>query len=216
MGGIESYVMNIYRHIDQKKVQFDFAIFKKDNFFEEEAERLGARVYKCLDGSYKVQLKFVEELQLQNNYPIVHCHNCSLKGMIRGTLPVRRLKNDRPLIIAHSHNPGMPTNTAPDKIIRYVLKKIITESSDYYFACSQEASNSKFLPSKAASRYILLKNGIEVKKFAFDPKIRKKFEKNWVFPILLSFMGLLVDLKRRKIIPSRSKGLLKWQNKEKM
>ena len=127
MGGIESYVMNIYRHIDQKKVQFDFAIFKKDNFFEEEAECLGARVYKCLDGSYKVQLKFVKELQLQNNYPIVHCHNCSLKGMIRGTLPVRRLKNDRPLIIAHSHNPGMPTNTAPDKIIRYVLKKIITK-----------------------------------------------------------------------------------------
>lgn len=101
MGGIESYVMNIYRHIDQKKVQFDFAIFKKDNFFEEEAERLGARVYKCLDGSYKVQLKFVKELQLQNNYPIVHCHNCSLKGMIRGTLPVRRLKNDRPLMIDH-------------------------------------------------------------------------------------------------------------------
>jgi hypothetical protein len=36
MGGIESYLMNIYRHIDRTRVQFDFLIFKEDNFFEEE------------------------------------------------------------------------------------------------------------------------------------------------------------------------------------
>lgn len=176
MGGIESYLMNIYRHIDREQVQFDFAIFEETNFFEEEAKTLGARIYKCLDGSYKSQLKFIKGLQLKNNYPIVHCHNCSLKGMIRGVFPVKHLKN-RPVIIAHSHNPGMPTNTIPDKIVRYVLKRIITEDADYYFACSKEASDSKFLPGKNPARYILLKNGIEVQSFAFNYEIREKIRK---------------------------------------
>lgn len=176
MGGIESYLMNIYRHIDRTKVQFDFVIFKETNFFEEEAKHLGARVYKCLDDSYKEQLMFVRDIQLKYNYPIVHCHNCSLKGLIRGTFSVRYLKN-RPIIVAHSHNPGMPTNTTSDKIIRYLLKKIITDSSDYYFACSQESSDSKFLLGKDPTRYAIVKNGIEVQAYSFDSKIRKEIRK---------------------------------------
>ena len=41
-GGIESFIMNIYRHIDRNKIQFDFLVHYKDRFFyDDEIERLG-------------------------------------------------------------------------------------------------------------------------------------------------------------------------------
>lgn len=218
VGGIESYLMNIYRHIDRAKVQFDFAIFKENNFFEEEAKQLGGRVFKCLNGSYKAQLRFIKELQKKNNYQIVHCHNCSLKGMIRGTLPVRYVKN-RPIIIAHSHNPGMPTNTISDKVVRYALKKIITESSDYYFACSQESSDSKFLPGKDPSKYILLKNGIEVQSFLFDDKIRDKIRKKLKITdstFVYGAVGRLEEQKNHRFLIQRFAEVAKQKNNVKL
>ena len=44
MGGIENFLMNIYRNIDRDRVQFDFFIHNDDNaIFEEEIKELGVK-----------------------------------------------------------------------------------------------------------------------------------------------------------------------------
>ena len=47
MGGIENFLMNLYRSIDREKVQFDFLILNNEtNIFEKEIEELGGKVFK--------------------------------------------------------------------------------------------------------------------------------------------------------------------------
>ena len=45
-GGIENFVMNVYRNIDRDKIQFDFAFLEnREGYFDKEALELGARIY---------------------------------------------------------------------------------------------------------------------------------------------------------------------------
>lgn len=46
-GGMETFVMNVYRTIDHEKVQFDFLYhYDKPCFFDDEIRSLGGRIYK--------------------------------------------------------------------------------------------------------------------------------------------------------------------------
>ena len=45
-GGIENFIMNVYRNIDREKVQFDFILnMKKEISYDEEIESMGGKVY---------------------------------------------------------------------------------------------------------------------------------------------------------------------------
>ena len=46
-GGMETFVMNVYRTIDREQVQFDFLYhYDKACFFDDEITALGGRIYK--------------------------------------------------------------------------------------------------------------------------------------------------------------------------
>ena len=48
-GGIESFIMNVYRNIDRSKFQFDFINMEtngKELAYSDEIKRLGGRIYK--------------------------------------------------------------------------------------------------------------------------------------------------------------------------
>ena len=46
-GGIETMLMNYYRHIDREKVQFDFIVNKqKPGDYDDEIRRLGGHIYQ--------------------------------------------------------------------------------------------------------------------------------------------------------------------------
>ena len=46
-GGVEAFLMNVYRHIDRNKIQFDFLVHYKERFFyDDEVEKLGGKVYR--------------------------------------------------------------------------------------------------------------------------------------------------------------------------
>ena len=48
-GGIENFVMNVYRNIDRKRIQFDFAFrYTKPGYFDKEAKELGGHIYYFL------------------------------------------------------------------------------------------------------------------------------------------------------------------------
>ena len=45
-GGIQAFIMNIYRNIDRNQMQFDFAITRKlKNGYDEEIEKMGGNFY---------------------------------------------------------------------------------------------------------------------------------------------------------------------------
>ena len=64
-GGIETMLMNYYRHIDRSKVQFDFIVNKKKpGDYDDEIRRLGGHIYQSpgLDPlHYPAYLRFVQQ-----------------------------------------------------------------------------------------------------------------------------------------------------------
>ena len=50
LGGIETFIMNVYRHMDRTKVQFDFLQDHHDGplHFEDEIQSMGGNIYRVL------------------------------------------------------------------------------------------------------------------------------------------------------------------------
>ena len=46
-GGLESMIMNYYRHVDRTQVQFDFLVHRRERAdFDDEIEALGGKIYR--------------------------------------------------------------------------------------------------------------------------------------------------------------------------
>lgn len=165
-GGLETLLMNCFRHIDRDKVQFDFLVhreFRGD--YDDEIEALGGKIYRLprlnpFDPQYKKALRvfFTEHPE----YRIVHSHLDCMSA-----IPLQVAKQcGVPVRIAHSHNSNQ------DKNLKYLLKryymKKIPENATYFFACSAMAGAFMF-PGQEVT---LINNGIETEKFAFDPEVR--------------------------------------------
>ena len=75
-GGVESVVMNYYRHIDRSKIQFDFICDEDStNIPYEEIEKLGGKI--VIIPSYSKAFNYHKELKKvlkDGNYKIVHSH----------------------------------------------------------------------------------------------------------------------------------------------
>lgn len=50
IGGIETFIMNVYRNIDRNKVQFDFLCSHNSPriAFEDEIEQMGGRIFRIM------------------------------------------------------------------------------------------------------------------------------------------------------------------------
>ena len=79
-GGIETMLMNYYRHIDRDKVQFDFIVNKKKpGDYDDEILSMGGRIFRSPGLNplhYPEYLRFVGDI-LKNSpdIRILHAHN---------------------------------------------------------------------------------------------------------------------------------------------
>ena len=82
-GGMENYVMNLYRRMDRTQIQFDFLVHHRARgIFEDEIESMGGRVYHLSVLDDKNILKYCADLnrffRTHPEYRIVHGHLSSL------------------------------------------------------------------------------------------------------------------------------------------
>lgn len=167
--GLETMLMNYYRHIDRTKIQFDFLTHRPERSdYDDEIESLGGRVYyapRLYPQNYYAYFKYMRQFFKDHpEYKIVHSHIDSMSY-----LPLLAAKKASiPVRIAHSHN------TSIDKDFKYILKqyfrKKVTSVANYYCACGKEAGEFLF-PGK---EFTFIPNAIEVDKFLFDQTIRKR------------------------------------------
>ena len=165
-GGYETYIMNMYRNIDRTKVQFDF-LYSFGGVYRSEIESLGGRLYKIPFITEKgpfAYTKYVREFFKNHpEYKIVHSHMDKFSGHImreakRAGIPVR---------ISHSHS------VASSGVLAYKLVKgfygfMINPNCTDRFACSKEAGDWLF--GKDRDDVIVVKNGIDLKKFSCEDK----------------------------------------------
>lgn len=179
-GGIETLIMNIYRNIDRNVVQFDFLTHKgSGGIYEDEIRSLGGKIYEMpvlkRGGktnyfkifSYRKALKsFFKE---HPEYKIIHGHMTNTATIY---MPIAKKYGKVEVCIAHSHQsektPGL------SGVVTNILQKRLPKVATDYFACSEKAAEWIYPKSYIEEGKVhVLKNGVDVNKFTFNPEVRK-------------------------------------------
>lgn len=165
-GGLETMLMNYYRHIDRDKIQFDFLVhrdFEAD--YDKEIERLGGRIYrlpKLVPWSLSYRKALNTFFREHKEYKIVHVHQNCLSSVILKAAK----KNNVPVRIAHSHG----SNQIKDMkyLIKLYYKRFISKYATDLFACGRDAGNWMF----GGESFIVLNNAIDAKVYSYFEDIR--------------------------------------------
>ena len=171
-GGVESVIMNYYRHIDRSKIQFDFICDEDSiNIPYDEIEKLGGKVILCAPyQKLPKYLKFLKQLFREKKYRIVHSNINTLS-----VFPLYTAKKAGvPVRIAHSHSTSNPREWKKN-LMKNALRPFSKVWATDYFACSELAGRYLFGDKTFDKGEVeIIRNAIDVEKFKFDPEAGKK------------------------------------------
>lgn len=172
-GGIESYMMNYYRHFDKQKIQVDFIVhgFEK-GIYDDEIKEMGGKIYNVPVKSkdYSGNIKALNKIFNSGEYKIVHSHMDAMS-----TVVLRQAKKcGIPIRIAHSHNTQHLTNSKLKYLLNEIARKNITKYATHFYACSELAGRWLYGEKCYKSGKVkIIKNAIDVKKYLFNSQLRE-------------------------------------------
>lgn len=140
--GLETMLMNYYRHMDRTRIQFDFLVHRTERgAYDDEIEAMGGRIYRLprlvpWSRSYLAALDcfFTEHPE----YRIVHVHQDCLSSVILRAAQ----KHGVPVRIAHSHSNRQDFNLKYP--IKLFFRQFIPRYATHLFACSKAAGRWMF------------------------------------------------------------------------
>lgn len=178
LSGVDTVVMEYYRHIDRKRIQFDFIIdgYEKTPI-DEEIRELGGRIYKVEPYARNV-VKSVQQWTAffrENNYPIVHSHLNTLS-----VLPLYAAWRAKvPIRIAHNHSTSSP-GEGSRTILKYLLRPGARLFATHYCSCSSLAGKWLFGERFYNSGQVrLIKNAINIDKFSYNFQVRDQVRREF-------------------------------------
>ena len=200
-GGVESVIMNYYRHLDHTKIQFDFICDEDSTRIPyDEIKKLGGRVFLVPKYQKLPQyLKALEDLFRKNHYRIVHSNVNTLS-----VFPLYAAKKAGvPIRISHSHSTSNVREWKRN-IIKNILRTFSKRYATDYFACSELAGRYLF-GSKTFDRgeVKIIHNAIDLDKFKFDPIARKNLRKELGIDdetIVIGHVGRFVQTKNHHFL----------------
>lgn len=165
-GGLETMLMNYYRHIDRRRLQFDFLVHRAERAdYDDEIESLGGRIYRLprlVPWSLSYHKALDSFFETHPEYQIIHVHQDCLSSVILKAAK----KHGVPVRIAHSHCANQ------DKDLKYPIKlcckKWIPTYATNLFACGQDAGRWMF----GGAPFQILNNAIDAKAYTFSPRKR--------------------------------------------
>lgn len=181
LGGAESRVMDIYRHMDREKIQFDFLVTEGTvDHYSGEIESLGGRVYHLPSFRVYNYFKYVKACRRffsehvkdgESEYAAVHGHMTSTAAIY---LPIAK-EYKVPLTIAHARSAGVDPGIK-GKVTRF-LRRNLKKKCDLMLACSDEAGDSVFGKD---SRYKFVPNAVDMSEYAYDEiarfEVRQRYD----------------------------------------
>lgn len=222
--GIESFIMNLYRHIDREKVQFDFLVLRNaKEFYEDEITKLGGKKYWIHSEKNNTLLRILEESKLledflkKHKYDIVHIHYTTplrapyLKACYRAGVSTR---------IYHSHSAYVSGKSSIKMAIYSYMQRVIERYGTDFFACSKVAAEWMYRRSLIESgKTKVIYNGIDTEKFAYNEISRTKIREelgisNEDFTIIHT--GRFTEQKNQKFVIEVFKEICKKENNAKL
>ncbi|MBD5456690.1 MAG: glycosyltransferase family 1 protein [Lachnospiraceae bacterium] len=174
LGGAESRIMDLYRHLDRNRVQFDFLVHtEKKGYFDEEIDKLGGRIFRvprfCIYNIFQYRKALKDFFKVHNKFKAVQGHITSTASIY---LPIAK-KAGIPITIAHARSAGVDKGVKG--ILTRMLRRNLSDKADYLFTCSKLAGISVF-GNKAVleGRTVFVPNAID--STAFDYNVKKREE----------------------------------------
>ena len=133
-GGAETMVMNYYRHIDRRRLQFDFLVHRETpGIYEEEIRELGGRIYRLppitLSGLAAYRREVARFFDEHPEYRLVHGHCSELGYWVYREAAARNI----PFIAAHAHS--SPLGMDKNSLFRFLLKHLMRPYLTHRFTC---------------------------------------------------------------------------------
>lgn len=196
MGGQETFIMNIYRKIDRKKVQFDFVVHSNNRgYYEDEIEKLGGKIYRIEPMGRNIikHCRKLYKILKKNPKYIIHRHTCS--SIVWIDLLVAKIAGIEERVV-HCH----ATQATSHEIINAIFKPILNLLSTIKLACSKKAGI--FLYGKK-QKFEVIYNAIDTEKFLFNDRIRNKIRKEYNInddELILGHIGRFDKAKNQKFL----------------
>lgn len=167
--GLETMLMNYYRHIDRTRIQFDFLTHRAERSdYDDEIEALGGRIYRAprlYPQNYPAYFRYMRQFfQEHPEYTVVHSHIDAMSF-----LPLLAAKKAGvPIRIAHSHS------VAIDLDFKYPLKQSfrrhLNRVATHTFACGEEAGRFLFY----GRDFTVIPNAVDPLSYRFDAALRRQ------------------------------------------
>ena len=205
-GGYTQYIPNICRCIDKSKIHFDFVTFSKTIDFAEEFINNGCRVHQMSAYPEENMEKFIAEFGsvLNQKYNAIEVHTSYWKS----TIVEEMAKEKGVKVIVHAHSTGISkaknAYEEAELLKRHMeIKAKINESlADYYFSCSQSASDWLYGGAIPKEKIKLINNTIDTKRFAFSRKIRERIREQLKLQdkFVIGHVGRLERVKNQRFL----------------
>jgi len=214
-GGAETLIMNIYRHIDRSKVQFDFAVHTdQPGHFDQEIMALGGRILPLPQpsaiGFHTYGRALTNTLREYGPFAGVHSHVHHFSGYI-----MHVAKKEGVLIrVAHSHSTqDGQRDSWLRTAYRWYMRRLIFQHATHMFGCSHTACEALFgLNYWRDPRVRVLPNAIDLAPYKTLPSEKRTLRQSLSLPaddFLIGHVGRFSLVKNHRFLIEIFAALLK-------
>ena len=173
-GGLETFVMNVYKYMDRSQVQFDFLLTIPGGDYEEDVIRMGGKIYyipernKGIYAHYKALDVFFKTHK--DEYAAIHQHVSSLSPII---VLYYAKKHGVPVRILHSHSSTI-NSIKTHNIIHVLFKPAVKHLATHYLGCSDKAIHWLYRGTGIYHKAEMINNGIDTASYVYSPIVRRE------------------------------------------
>lgn len=199
IGGIETFLINLYNKLNKKVFQLDFVANTTNiHSLPYLNELKGANIFPI--SSFRNVFQYIRDINsiLNRGYDIVHFNKNSNANII----PLVLAKHNRNVgkIIVHSHNTNPSLNKKSLELLHYLNRPYVSKIANYKLACSSKAAEWLF-SKNSINNVKIIKNGIDVKKYLFSDKKKYKIRKQYNISLNATVLGFVGRFSHQKNLP---------------
>lgn len=197
MGGLETFIMNVYRNINRDEFQFDFLEhYKEESYYDKEINELGGNIYHFDFRNNNNILRYIKNLNKffkeHKEYEIIHCHMESIGALVFIIAKINGIK----IRIGHAHTDF--TSNDLKGIIKRFTSMFFKYTTTMNLACSNEAGRYLF----GKKEFEVINNGIDIDKFEFNRTVRDNLRKEYNIDnkFVIGHIGRMDEGKNQKFL----------------
>ncbi len=187
-GGAETFLMKIYRRLDKSKYQMDFCVNKEENYYSEEIEKMGGKIY-CIPSKSENVNQFKKQLGnivYENKYDYVMRITSSAMGFM--DLKIAK-KAGAKVCVARSSN-ASDGGGLKARIVHFLGRLLYQKYADVKIAPSDLAGKYTFgkrIYNKGGVN--ILHNAVDLNIFRYNVEGREKIRKEFGIDESIKIIG---------------------------